>query len=55
MFRFLLFCACAWTMWIAAGVAGLLVGVVLSFWVLYWLSLVWNEEYDDDDEDTESS
>lgn len=49
MFRFLLFCATAWILWIAAGLAGMLVGVVLAFWVLYWLSQVWDEEYDDDE------
>jgi hypothetical protein len=31
----------------------MLVGVVLAFWVLYFLSSIWNEEYDDETDESD--
>ena len=49
LFKFALFVVIAWTLFMSAGIAATLVGVVLAFGVIYWLGTMWNEEYDDDD------
>lgn len=50
LMKLVFFCSVVWVMWLAIGIAGTLVGVVLALWVLSFFAKVatYDEEEDED-------